>query len=1490
MHNATSLFSASTELSADSIESHPALPFVFAESTYQVDKEDDGTPSPAYTRRGRCRIQKAEPGKDGIQFTTLDTHDTAAILDTKWTATSDHNGILAIADATGHVQLHRLTDTLKLEQLETLEINSEKALCLSLDWTSRTAVSASCVISQSNGTLARFSSIEKPVVETWSAHGYEAWICAWNQWNNNIIWSGADDLTLRGWDVRMPVVDDTREPIFSVTRGFNGGVTAIESNAHREHYWAVGSYDENLRLFDDRNPRRPVSTTSVGGGIWRAKWHPTRPGTLLLGCMHDGFKVLESSALSDGTDPTSMDIVTRFDAHESIAYGCDWERGTQSMADASSLLTASIAKSITQILSGGSFANCVTRVTQDAKQVAQNIAAEARKADMLMIWTDCDREGEHIGYEIAQHCRSVKPRIKVTRARFSSLIPSQIKQACVSPVDLDLAAVHSVEARQQIDLRVGAAFTRLQTGSLKHRIRELDGLLISYGPCQFPTLGFVVDHYKRVQSFVPEPFWYIEVKHKLSEGTVTFSWERNHLFDETIVKALHSRCRASREAQVVHAVRRPTSKRKPAPLTTVELQKSASRLFHLAPKHILDVAEKLYQQGLVSYPRTETDQYDKDFDFGALIEKQHNDPDWGSFARELTQGSFEQPRNGSKNDKAHPPIHPTAHANGLSGDEKRIYEYITRRFLASCSSDAIGSETNVSIELAEERFHASGLTVIHPNFLTVFIYDKWSDKWMPLYELGQRFRVSSCDFKKGSTTQPNLLTEADLVGLMDKHGIGTDATIAEHIRRVIDRQYVMTHKKAKTTYLVPSALGMGLADGYDAMELTKSLCKPHLRRETEEQLTKIASGELTSEFVVDESMREYSYVYSAVQERLNILAEYVAKNIRDGALRAAHVSEDGTEYPGGGDNDPDDAPGGDSAPPRKRARTHATRTSDLVTNTTTFNDDSPDSYISRASNAPMEPHLDTSNAYSPSAMVFAGDAAQGNINSFDYAGGGEYNMTHMDTVSSLYLQHGDGLPQGGGPGIEDVQKLGSHLDHSSHDPMQHMHNMMMQGRVTQYRDGKQHGPDDAAFPQRPGIPMYLDQSIPVAQPQVPPSYFIPSNEPKGPRAIPAASFTQMQSGMERNQQYPVESPLFTPASVFSTMSSSSTNDFFSPITSPALQPQPQVPRHRHLSSLDLDSMQRLPDLMLASPHSLSEDKVEALQGALANNDRPRRNRTTAAESRSSKSSSPAIGKSRPPSATGKSDTKQMPMQTAYNAVATNALAAQPLMSPYYPPQVMGMQQARTHQSILPGVLSTAERNAWLNACRSGSGVDQRRTSHKAAEQKRRDSLKHCFDELRSLLPGIALDDSIPGGSALGPDGTPEDQIAEGFDPMQLAKAAAEAGEDLPRADMVVLTPDQAREANKTISKVLLLRHSNEYLVRLKHRVNRRDKALQALSEEVTRLRNRLAEHGIPEEDKSEVQDSTNKPSAMEPPADSEVSSQSTEATTKSDSTDSGNTK
>ncbi|KAE8539089.1 hypothetical protein D1P53_005460 [Cryptococcus gattii VGV] len=578
----------------------------------------------------------------------------------------------------------------------------------------------------------------------------------------------------------------------------------------------------------------------------------------------------------------------------------------------------SIAKSITEILSGGRWdtdfdedhrkwgscdpfalfdAPVITFVDQKLKTVESNLQAEARNADLLMIWTDCDREGEHIGSEVVAACKKVNRNILVKRARFSAIIPAQIHQACRQANDLDMRQADAVATRISLDLKIGSAFTRLTTMTLQGRVPDLAEQLISYGPCQFPTLGFVVDQYNRVQAFVPETFWYIfvalEREHEDGEpNTVEFRWKRNHLFDLDLAALLYEQCTINPQARVLKVESKPATKWKPLPLTTVELQQSGSRLLHMTPKRILDLAEKLYQKGIVSYPRTETDQYDPKFDFNSLIQKQTLDNQWGAYAQKLLDGAFQKPRNGRKNDKAHPPIHPTAHAGNLEGDERRVFELITRRFLASCSTNAEGQNTTVEISIADEIFSTTGLVVLRRNYLEVYPYDKWATHALPNFEEEEVFIPDVVDLKEGTTSRPSLLTEADLVGLMDKNGIGTDATIAEHIAKIIERGYVTEKQEARIKYLVPSTLGVGLVEGFNAIGFDRSLSKPHLRRETEHRMQLICDGVRGKGEILQTTLEEYKEVFFKARREFQTVIDCVENYLHGAgevqeALRAA---------------------------------------------------------------------------------------------------------------------------------------------------------------------------------------------------------------------------------------------------------------------------------------------------------------------------------------------------------------------------------------------------------------------------------------------------------------------------------------------------------------------------------------------------------------------------------------------------------------------------
>lgn len=247
----------------------------------------------------------------------------------------------------------------------------------------------------------------------------------------------------------------------------------------------------------------------------------------------------------------------------------------------------------------------------------------SRRCQVLILWLDCDREGEAIGDEVRAACLKGNPRLRVLRAKFSTVLPQEIQRALKTLGQLNEHFVQAVQARSQLDLRVGAAFTRFQTLRLQ---KKFDGFadqgVISYGPCQFPTLGFVVERWARIETFRPEDFWYIELTLQRDGGRpIHFTWKRGRLYDRVLGMALYEECLNDGEAIVVSLTGRPKNKWRPVPLATVELQKRASRYLRIPSEVLMTAAEELYQQGYISYPRTETEKFRPEFQHRPLIEE-----------------------------------------------------------------------------------------------------------------------------------------------------------------------------------------------------------------------------------------------------------------------------------------------------------------------------------------------------------------------------------------------------------------------------------------------------------------------------------------------------------------------------------------------------------------------------------------------------------------------------------------------------------------------------------------------------------------------------------------------------------------------------------------------------------------------------------------------------------------------------------------------------
>ena len=518
-------------------------------------------------------------------------------------------------------------------------------------------------------------------------------------------------------------------------------------------------------------------------------------------------------------------------------------------------------------------------------KIKRTLEREARGVRLLIIWTDCDREGENIAFEVLEECLRGNSRLRVFRARFSTLLEPELRRALANLRAPDRRESEAVDARQEVDLRAGACFTRFLTRTLQERFAyggdpDLERQpLISYGPCQFPTLGFVVKRAWEIKSHVPEDFWEIKLGHADGRSRACeFRWERGRLFDRFAAGVFHELCVEAGEAEVRRLRGSPTFRAPPPPLNTIELTKRASRFLRLGSQTVMKLAEELYQEGFVSYPRTETDQFSKEFDLLGMVKEQQGSPGWGAYAARLGDpggGLYRFPPGGRNNDKAHPPIHPTRAAPPEAGgrwtpDKRRVFEFIVRHFLAACSAPAAGHKTTVEVGMATETFFTSGLIVHERAWYDVYPYERWAGKEIPEFAEGQRFVPAVLELAPGRTRPPERLKESDLIGLMERNGIGTDATMAQHIDKILARGYCT--REEGTMQFWPTELGEALVMACREMGI-EALWEPFLRGEMERLLNEIAAGSLPKGDFLELALRDFEAQYANTAQQTPLLLQ-----------------------------------------------------------------------------------------------------------------------------------------------------------------------------------------------------------------------------------------------------------------------------------------------------------------------------------------------------------------------------------------------------------------------------------------------------------------------------------------------------------------------------------------------------------------------------------------------------------------------------------------
>lgn len=261
------------------------------------------------------------------------------------------------------------------------------------------------------------------------------------------------------------------------------------------------------------------------------------------------------------------------------------------------------------------------------------IQSLATGKDILCLWLDCDKEGENICFEVINNVykyMNKKPYQQIYRAKFSSLTKQDLKVAFNNlrerPNKFESL---SVDVRQVIDLKIGVSFTRFLTSSILPGLKDEEIKLLSYGPCQTPTLWFCVNRQKEINSFIPKEYFRIYTEVEVKKIKKKIYYEKN-FYDRKSTDDFLKKFAETKKATVISVDVKVNQKTPPAGMNTVQMLRIASSYLKISPHHTMVIAEKLYTMGYVTYPRTETTKYAASFDFKKALTDFAGHPTFGA--------------------------------------------------------------------------------------------------------------------------------------------------------------------------------------------------------------------------------------------------------------------------------------------------------------------------------------------------------------------------------------------------------------------------------------------------------------------------------------------------------------------------------------------------------------------------------------------------------------------------------------------------------------------------------------------------------------------------------------------------------------------------------------------------------------------------------------------------------------------------------------------
>jgi DNA topoisomerase-1 len=393
------------------------------------------------------------------------------------------------------------------------------------------------------------------------------------------------------------------------------------------------------------------------------------------------------------------------------------------------------------------------------------------------------------------------------------------------------------------------------------------------GRVQTPLLALVVDREKDIKSFTPTPYW---------ELYATFSNEEEfvagHVGNRFIEKAKADAilARLGKAGRVVDYRKEPKAEYPPIPFSTTEFIRAAASIGFSAA-NAMRVAENLYVNGWISYPRTDNTVYPASLNLREVV-SQFTGGEFAKYAeRLLAQGSL-KPTRGKKETTDHPPIYPVASArkSDLRADEWRVYELVVSRFFATLAPPAEWEVRSACVDVNGEKFKAAGSMLSTPGWRLYYPYGMPKEELLPELKINEELRVGDVKLDEKLTKPPVRYGQGKLVKMMEDLGLGTKSTRHEAIQKLYARSYVHGNppQPTNTAFAVVEALE----------KYADLITKPDMTSRLEADMDNIAEGKIKEEDVVKESQGMLETIFGELEGNQKEIRDVLYDGLRGDKL------------------------------------------------------------------------------------------------------------------------------------------------------------------------------------------------------------------------------------------------------------------------------------------------------------------------------------------------------------------------------------------------------------------------------------------------------------------------------------------------------------------------------------------------------------------------------------------------------------------------------